>query len=434
MGHASRRWMRLTAVLSAGALVMAACGSSGTTSSSSSTSSGGTNTASAPGISPTTITIGSHQPLTGIAAPGYDEIAPASKAMFDYVGAHGGIYGRKIVYNYQDDAYNPSNTVNVVRSLVLQDNVFAIFNGLGTPTHLAVVQFLNSEKIPDLFVASGCDCWNNPSQYPYTSGWETDYTIEGKIMGKYIKDNFSGKKVGYFFQNDEFGQDGVKGLDQQIPSSSVVSRQHYDVTNVDVGPQVAALQASGAQVVVLYTVPPFTALTMIAASKIGYHPQWVISDVGSDVPTLTTLLKGQNANTLLEGVVTNGYLPSIADTSNSWIQLFKKIHDQYIPNLPFDGNVEYGMAVAYTFVKLMQQAGRNPTRADVVQALKTANLSGPGLAPLGYSSSSNGGYTGVQMGTIHNGQLTLSGPVYTSTDNGSINTYTGGQSAPPAGF
>jgi ABC-type branched-subunit amino acid transport system substrate-binding protein len=434
MGNTARRWMKITAVLAVAALVAAACGSSTPSSSTSSTSSGGSNTASAPGITPTTITIGSHQPLTGIAAPGYDEIAPASKAMFDYVNSRGGINGRKIVYNYQDDAYNPSNTVNVVRSLVLQDNVFAIFNGLGTPTHLAVVQFLNSERIPDLFVASGCNCWNNPSQYPYTSGWQTDYTIEGKIMGMYIKNHYAGKKVGYFYQNDEFGQDGVKGLDQQVASSSVVTRQHYDVTNVDVGPQVAALQASGAQVVVLYTVPPFTALTLVAASKIGYHPQWVISDVGADPPTLTALLKGQDANSLLEGIVTNSYLPSEFDTSNAWIQLFKKIHDQYIPNLPFDGNVEYGMAVAYTFVKLMQQAGRNPTRASVIQSLKTANLAGPGLVPFAYSNTSNAGYTGVQMGTIHNGQLTLSGPVYTSTDNGPINTYTGGQPAPPAGF
>ncbi|HEX6475766.1 MAG TPA: ABC transporter substrate-binding protein, partial [Acidimicrobiales bacterium] len=173
------------------ALVAAACGGGSSTSSSSSSSSGGANTASAPGITASNITIGSHQPLTGVAAPGYDEIAPSAKALFDDVNAHGGVNGRKITYTYQDDAYNPTQTATVVRSLVLQDNVFGIFNGLGTPTHLAVQQFLNTERVPDLFVASGCDCWNNPSKYPYTSGYQTDYTIEGKITGQYVKNTYA---------------------------------------------------------------------------------------------------------------------------------------------------------------------------------------------------------------------------------------------------
>jgi ABC-type branched-subunit amino acid transport system substrate-binding protein len=421
------RWSVLVSVLG---LVAGACGSS----SGGGPSSGGTNTASAPGITPSTITIGSHQPLTGVASAGYSEIAPASKAMFDYVNSKGGVFGRKIIYNYQDDAYDPSQTVSVVRKLVLQDNVFAIFNGLGTPTHLAVQQFLNTERVPDLFVASGCDCWNDPSRYPYTSGWQPNYTIEGKIMGMYIKSHFPGERVAYFYQNDEFGQDGVKGLDQQIPASEVVSRQHYDIPNLVVDPQIGAIQAAHAQVVVLYTVPAYTALAIKAAQKIGFHPQWVISDVGADVPTLKGLFQGQDVGSILQGTVTNGYLPAISDTSNPWIQLFMRIHDRYIPNLPFDGNVEYGMAVAYTFVKLLEQAGRNPTRQSIIKTLQTANLAGPQLAPFDYSAHATGGMTGVQMGTITGGKLVLSGPVYVSSTNGPITVYTGSQSSPPPNF
>ncbi|HWC39620.1 MAG TPA: ABC transporter substrate-binding protein [Acidimicrobiales bacterium] len=413
------------AIASIVALVAAGCG--GGTSSTSSSSSGGANSASAPGITSSSITIGSHQPLTGVAAPGYDEIAPSSKALFDDVNSHGGVNGRKINYTYQDDAYNPTNTATVVRSLVLQDNVFGIFNGLGTPTHLAVQQFLNTERVPDLFVASGCDCWNNPSKYPYTSGYQTDYTIEGKITGQYVKNTYPGKKVGYLYQNDDFGQGGVQGLDQQIPKSAVVTRQNYVPTNLDVGPQVAALQSSGAQVAVLYTVPPFTALTIAAAAKIGYHPQWVTSSVSSDPTTVGNLLKGTS---MLEGLVSSSYLPSPNDTSNPWVQTFMRIHNQYVPNLPFDGNTIYGMSVAYTFVKLMQQAGTNPTRQSVVNALKTANLAGPGLVPISYTSTS--GYTGVQMGTITGGKFVLSGPRYTSTNNGPITTFNGTQPPPPS--
>ena len=164
------RW-QAAAIMTVTALAAAACSSSsssssGSGSSSSSASSSAALTASAPGITATTITIGSHQPLTGPAAPGYSEIAPASTAYFDYVNAHGGVYGRKIIYKYLNDAYDPTTTASVVRQLVLQDNVYAIFNGLGTPTHLAVVNFLNAEKVPDVFVASGCECWNMPTTQP----------------------------------------------------------------------------------------------------------------------------------------------------------------------------------------------------------------------------------------------------------------------------
>src|SRR3984885_10817422 len=201
------------AAVAVAALPVAACSSSGSSSSGSNAGAAGSSsaalTASAPGITATTITIGSHQPLTGPAAPGYSEIAPASAAYFAYVNAHGGVYGRKIVYKYLDDGYNPTKTASVVRQLVLQDQVYGIFDGLGTPTHLAALSFLNAQKVPDVFVASGCEFWNDPSKDPQTFGWQLDYIREGKILGQYVKQHFAGKKVGFFSQNDEFGQDGV---------------------------------------------------------------------------------------------------------------------------------------------------------------------------------------------------------------------------------
>src|SRR6266581_954517 len=182
------RW-QAAAVMTVAAFTVAACSSGGSSSSGSSQGSGSSSaalTASAPGITPTQIVIGSHQPLTGPAAPGYSEIAPASAAYFAYVNAHGGVHGRKIVYKYLNDAYNPTTTASVIRQLVLQDNAYAVFHGLGTPTHLAAVSFLNAQKVPDVFVASGCECWNNPSADPQTFGWQLDYVREGKILGQYV--------------------------------------------------------------------------------------------------------------------------------------------------------------------------------------------------------------------------------------------------------
>jgi ABC-type branched-subunit amino acid transport system substrate-binding protein len=433
------RLFALAAAVTAAALAVAGC------SSSSSSPSSGAATASAPGITATQILIGSHQPLTGVAAPGYSEIAPASNAYFQYVNAHGGIYGRKIKYTYLDDAYDPSKTTSVVHQLVLQDSVYAIFNGLGTPTHLAVVSYLNSSKVPDLFVASGCACWNNPSAYPYTFGYQTDYIREGKILGSYIKQHFAGKKIGYFYQNDEFGQDGVKGLNYEIPHSQVVSQQSYVPTNVNVGPQVAALKTAGAQVVVLFAVPAFVALFKLTSLKLSYSPTVAASNVGTDPSTLAGLLEAfakqggatVSGNALTQGIITDYYLPSVGNTGNSWITLFKKIHDTYIPKLPFDGNVLYGMAVAYAFVQAMMKAGKNPTRAALVNAINGGLPQGPAVAPFAYSATNHSGVTGVYIGTIQNGVLVQQGPVLVTDDTptGAVTTFTGAeQTAPTSGM
>lgn len=413
--------------------LLAACGTSGDNTS-------GTNTASAPGITATTITIGSTQPLTGRAAPGYSEISPASNAYFNYVNDHGGIFGRKITYYYYDDGYNPTNTASLTRKLILEDKVFALFSALGTPTHLAVVDYINSQRVPDLFVSTGCNCWNDPSNHPFTFGWQPDYTIEGKILGQYINQSLSGKKVGYFYQNDEFGTDGVKGLDASLGASSVpdAARQNYVPTNTSIGPQIAALQASGAQVVAAFSIPAFTALALLAAAKIGYHPVWVVSNVGTDVYTLTGLLKRFSAGAagaqLLAGMVSDTYLPLVGDSSNPWISLFKGIRDKYASYLPWDGNVLYGMAQAYTLVQAMKAAGRNPTRQSFVKSIETTKLTGgPGFMPLGYSSSNHLGFLGVQITTIAgDGTVTTTGPVYTTSDSGPITQYNGSPSSPPA--
>jgi ABC-type branched-subunit amino acid transport system substrate-binding protein len=432
MNRAHRlRLPALTAAAAALAMAAAACGGS----------SGG-QSASAPGVTASQILIGSHQPLTGPAAPGYSEIAPASNAYFQYVNAHGGVYGRKIKYTYLDDGYDPAKTVSVIHQLVLQNSVFAIFDGLGTPTHLAAVKFLNASKVPDVFVASGCACWDNPSAMPETFGWQIDYIREGKILGAYIRQHFPGKKIGYFYQNDEFGQDGVKGLDYEIPSSQVVSRQSYVPTDVNVGPQVAALKAAGAQVVVSFSIPAFTALLRLASLKLGYSPALAVSNVGSDPITLGGLLqafarqagKTVSGSALTEGIITDGYLPSLGDSGNSWIALFRKIHDTYDAKAPFDGNVLYGEAVGYAFVQALLKAGKNPTRASLVQAITSGLPQGAAVAPYAYSASSHAGITGAYIAAIHNGVLVQQGPVYVTgtAAGGAVTPYSGSEQTAPA--
>jgi ABC-type branched-subunit amino acid transport system substrate-binding protein len=415
-------------VLAALALVAAGCGSSSSSN-------------SAVGVTPSSITFGTHQPLTGPAAPGYSEIAPASQAYFNYVNAHGGVYGRKIHLIIKNDEYNPTNTVNVVHQLVLQEKVFGIFEGLGTPTHTKVVGFLNSSKVPDMFVASGCPCWDSGSTQPYTFGWQPNYTIEGKVMGQYIAQHFAGKKVGVLYQDDDFGQGGLAGIKDELPASAIVSAQSYQSGTETLAPQITAIKSAGAEVVVYFTVPIYTAIGQLTAFTLGYKPQLFVSNVGIDPTTvgglLKTVSKGKASGTgLIEGAYTNGYLPSPSDTSNPWVAFFEKVKEQYDPSAPFDGNVLYGMANAYTLVQALQAAGKNLTREDLVKAVSEhgASWSGPGLVPFRYSTSDHGGYDGVQMGRLEGGKIVLFGPKLRTEPASSspITTYSGTQSSPPA--
>jgi ABC-type branched-subunit amino acid transport system substrate-binding protein len=394
----------------------------------------------APGVSATSITFGSHQPLTGPVATGYSEIAPAAQAYFDYLNAQGGIYGRKIHLIYKDDEYNPAKTVNVVHELVLQDKVFGIFDGLGTPTHTKVVGFLNSSKVPDMFVASGCPCWDDGGSQPYTFGWQPNYTIEGKILGQYIKQHMAGKKVGVFYQDDDFGKGGLAGLRDELPASQIATTQPYQPGGTNVAPQISAIKSSGAQVLVDFTVPIYTALGQLTSFTLGYKPQLVVSNVGIDPTTVGVLLKsfskGKAGTELIEGAITDGYLPSTADLSNPWVALFKKIHDQYDRSAPFDGNVEYGMASAYTLAQALQVAGKNLTRQKLVEAVDNSGskFTGPGLVPFRYSKTEHGGYAGTEMGQVRNGKIVLfGGPLVTEPSAGSaITPYTTAQPPPPS--
>jgi ABC-type branched-subunit amino acid transport system substrate-binding protein len=403
-------------------------------------SAAGNGGATAPGVTANSISIGTTTPLTGPAAPGYDEIAAAANAVFQWVNAQGGIYGRKIHYTIDNDEYDPALTATLTRQLVLQQNIFADVGPLGTPTDLAVQPFLNSQGVPQLFAESGCACWSE-SKYPWTFGWQPNYIVEGKIVGQYVKQHLSKEKIGYLYQDDEFGQDGVKGLNEEIPAKSVVGQQTYVATTTGLaaglGNQISALKAAGAQVVVLYTIPAATALALLAAAEIGYSPKWVVSSVGADPATLTGLLssfsKGKAGASLLNGIISASYLV-LPGSTNPWVSFAKGILAKYDVGAPWDGNSEYGVALGVTFAELLKATGKDLTRSRLVKTLETSgkNLVSPGLVPFTYSASDHYGYSGSEMVQIENGVATSISPVYVTTNKGPITVYHGTVKAPPS--
>ncbi|WP_232661959.1 ABC transporter substrate-binding protein [Pseudonocardia sp. TRM90224] len=431
-----RRTGPLVAVAAAAALLLSACGAGGRPSEG---TGGGDAAASDVGITTTSVKIGGHFPLTGVAAPGYSEIPTGMKAYFDYVNAAGGVNGRKIEFIYKDDAYNPTQTSQVVNELVLQEQVFAIMGGLGTPTHSAVLDYLNAEGVPDLFVSSGSLLWDQPTKNPQTFGWQPDYEVEAKIIGQYVSKNFPNAKVGLFLQDDDLGRDAEKGartfLDKQI-----VAAERYTPGNTDVAPQIAALQAAGADLVIGFNVPSYTALSQLVSLRLNYKPQWMYSNIGADPTLVGSLLarfsEGKVTDAgLLEGMISTRYLPTVDDPQNPWIQLFQKVWDASGADGELSNFRVYGMSEAYTFVSALQAAGPNPTRKGIVEAIQKTGKSwkGPWLAPFRYSADRHAGISGVGVTRITGGKTERLTPVFV-TDNGTapITESTEPPSVPPA--
>src|ERR1700704_6057260 len=213
------------------------------------------------GVTSTEILLGNTIALSGPAAA-YGTIANASNAYFTYLNnTQGGVNGRKINYKILDDAYNPANTVPLTKQLVEQDKVFAMFSGLGTQAQTSVRDYLNTQKVPQLFVATGATTFMaDYSQHNYTIGWQPPYQGEARIYAKDVLAKHAGAKIGVLYQNDDYGQDYLKGLTDGLGSnaSMIVDKESYDVTAASTASQLATLKAKGADTVFLFTTPAFT--------------------------------------------------------------------------------------------------------------------------------------------------------------------------------
>jgi len=244
-----------------------------------------------------------------------------------------------------------------------------------------------------------------------------------------VKEKFAGKKVCFLGQDDDFGRDSLAGIEKIL--GPVAAKQSYVTSNPNVGPQMGALKAASCEVVMLATVPGFTALSIGTGAKIGFKPQYVVSNVGSDPTTLAKTL-GPAAG-LLEGVVAANYLPLANDTSNPWIQLYTKVNSQYNNNAEMDNNIVYGMSVAYLFVQSLQTAGKDLTRDGIIAAVQKGGFTGPGLVPVRYSASDHSGYAGEQLTTIEGGQAKYFGKAFRTDDkDAAVEVYETAAVAPPA--
>jgi ABC-type branched-subunit amino acid transport system substrate-binding protein len=321
------------------------------------------------GASDSEIKIGNVEAYSGPASA-YGIIGKTEEAYFKMVNDTGGVNGRKINFVSYDDGYSPPKTVEQIRKLIESDEVFLVFNALGTPTQTAVQKYHNAKKVPQLFLATGASKWNDPKEFPWTIGFQPSYRVEARIFAKYILKNKPDAKVAIFYANDDFGKDYVAGIKEIFgakASSMIIAEESYETTEPSIDSHIVKLKGTGADVFVNIATPKFAAQAIKKIAELDWKPMHLMTDVSISIGAVMKPA-GLDAS---EGVLSAGYLKDASDPQwkdDEGMKKFMAFIDKYMPGAnTSDLNLVYGYAAAQTMVQVLKQAGDNLTRENVMK-------------------------------------------------------------------
>ena len=379
---------------------------------------------SAAGPGDNEIRIGNTMPYTGPASS-YGIIGKTIATYFDKINAEGGINGRKINFISYDDAYNAAKTVELTRKLVEEDRVLLIFAGLGTAPEAAVQPYLNSKKVPQLFVASGASMWDQPRQFPWTMGWQPSYQTEAHIYAQYLLENHPRGKIAILYQDDGFGKDYVKGLKDGLGGKiPIVAEAPYNVTDTAVDAQIAKLKASGADILFDVTTPKFAVMAVRRTVDLGWKPVHIIPTVSLSIAAAMQSASLQN----VEGLLSAGYTLEGDDPAAAGDPAYRDwaaFMDRYIPSASKSNSLTvFGYTVAKAMVEVLTRCGDDLSRDNVMkQAASLKGLQLPMLLPgivVNTSASDYAPLEQMQMMRLAAGRWERFGSVRSGIDAGSV--------------
>jgi branched-chain amino acid transport system substrate-binding protein len=325
------------------------------------------------GATDTEIKIGHIVPYSGPASA-YGIIGKTEEAYFKMINENGGIKGRKIKFISYDDAYSPPKAVEQVRKLVESDEVLLVFNALGTPSNTAIQKYLNSKKVPQLFVATGATKWNDPTHFPWTIGWQPSYQSEARIYAKFLMKEKPDAKIAVLYQNDDFGKDYLKGLKDGFAgkASAIIAEESYEVSEPTIDNHIVKLKASGADVLISITTPKFAAQTIKKMAEIDWKALQIVANVSTSVGAVMKPAGFENG----QGVLSAHYAKDAGDAQwkdDPGMKKFLAFLDKHYPDADrTNSQVIYGYGAAQTLTKILEMSGDDLTRANIMK--QAANL------------------------------------------------------------
>jgi ABC-type branched-subunit amino acid transport system substrate-binding protein len=321
------------------------------------------------GATDTEIKIGNIMPYSGPASA-YGVIGKTETAYFKKINDAGGINGRKINFISYDDAYSPPKTVEQARKLVESDEVLFVFNALGTPPNSAIHKYMNSKKVPQLFVATGATKWNDPKDFPWTMGWQPNYQSEARIYAKYILKEKPAGKIAVLYQNDDYGKDYLKGLKDGLgakAASMIVAEESFETTEPTVDNHIVKLKSSGADIFVDIATPKFAAQAIKKVGEIDWKPLHFLNNVSASVASVMKPAGFENA----QNIISAAYLKDAGDPQwkdDAGMKEFLAFMAKDFPEGDkFDASVIVGYGVTQTMIQVLKQCGDDLTRENVMK-------------------------------------------------------------------
>jgi ABC-type branched-subunit amino acid transport system substrate-binding protein len=326
------------------------------------------------GATDTEIKIGNIAPYSGPASA-YATIAKTEAAYFKMINAEGGINGRKINFISYDDGYSPPKTVEQTRKLVESDEVFAIYQVVGTPGNSAIHKYLNQKGVPQIFIGSGASKWNDPKHFPWSIGWQPSYQSEARIYARYIMKNYPGKTVGILYQNDDFGKDYLTGLHEAFGkdrSKIIVSEVPFEVSSPTVDSQVVQIKGANPDIFINIATPKFAAQAIKKIGEMKWSPVEFVTNVSVSVSSVMKPAGVENS----QGIISAAYLKDPNDPQwkndpgmNEWRAFMTK---WYPEGDQADAATVFGFGVAKGLVQALKQCGDEMTRKNLMKQM--ANL------------------------------------------------------------
>jgi ABC-type branched-subunit amino acid transport system substrate-binding protein len=335
------------------------------------------------GATDTEIKNGNIMPSRGPASA-YGVVGKAMEGYFKKINDEGGINGRKVNFISYDDAYSPPKAVEQTRKLVESDEVLLVFGALGTPSNSAIQKYMNARKVPHLFLATGATKWNDPKAFPWTMGWLPSYQSEGRIYAKYLLKEKPDAKIAVLYQNDDFGKDYLKGIQDGLGAkkSMIIAEESYELSEPTIDSHIVKLKSLTPDVLVVFTTPKFGAQTIKKVGELGWKPTMIIANVSASTATVMKPAGFDNA----QGVISASYAKDASDpqwNDDPGMKEFKAFLAKYVPEANVaDSSALTGYNMAQTMAALLKQCGDDLTRANVMkQAANIKDLQQGGLLP-----------------------------------------------------
>lgn len=326
------------------------------------------------GATDTEIKIGNIIPYSGPASA-YGVVGKAMEGYFKKINDEGGINGRKVNFISYDDAYSPPKAVEQTRKLVESDEVLLVFGALGTPSNSAIQKYMNSKKVPHLFLATGATKWNDPKAFPWTMGWLPSYQSEGRIYAKFLLKEKPDAKIAVLYQNDDFGKDYLKGIQDGLGAkkSMIVIEESYELSEPTIDSHIVKIKSLNPDVLVIFTTPKFGAQTIKKVGELGWKPMQIITNVSASTATVMKPAGFENA----QGVISAAYAKDTSDpqwNDDPGMKEYKAFLAKYVPEANVaDSSALTGYNMAQTMAAVLKQCGDDLTRANVMKQAASIN-------------------------------------------------------------